>query len=159
EAELRRTREECELLTLQAGQVQQELARVHAEKLRLAQEARSRPATSQFGDVSIGEVVLLGERDTPPHREVSFVIRDVRREGQEIAEAAVRLVEHWGRPGLVIFKEEGRPPVLDSWTESGREDDRPFMLLIHGDEATQAAYDAMTTPDWHLMRALIARIA
>ncbi len=99
EQDLRSAREECELLTLQTRQVQQELERVHAEKVRLAHEMKSRVALPGLDDVAIGEVAVVGERDTPPHREVSFVVREVRAGERQVAEAAVRLVEHWGRPG------------------------------------------------------------
>jgi hypothetical protein len=158
EHDLRSAREECELLTLQTRQVQQELERVHAEKLRLAHEATSRVALPGLDDVAIGEVAVVGERDTPPHREVSFVVRDVRAGERQVPHAAVRLVEHWGRPGLVIFSDPGRAPLFETWHEGGREDGRPYMLLVHGEESAQRVYDAMGTLDWQLVQALSVRL-
>ncbi len=131
---------------------------MHAEKVRLAHERSRASRCLALDDVSIGEIVVVGERDTPPHREVSFVVREVRAGERQVAEAAVRLVEHWGRPGLVIFAEEGRAPLFETWRESGREDGRPYMLLVHGEESAQSVYDAMGTLDWQLVQALAARL-
>ena len=158
EQDLRSAREECELLTLQTRQVQQELERVHAEKVRLAYEVKSRVALPGLGDVAIGEIAVVGERDTPPHREVSFVVSEVQAGERKVAQAAVRLVEHWGRPGLVIFADEGRASLFETWRESGREDGRPYMLLVHGEESAQRVYDAMGTFDWQLVQALTVRL-
>jgi predicted nucleic acid-binding Zn-ribbon protein len=158
EQDLRSAREECELLTLQTHQVQQELERVHAERVRLAHEARSRVALPGLDDIAIGEVAVVGERDTPPHREVSFVVRQVQAGERRVAEASLRLAEHWGRPGLVIFADEGGASLFETWRESGREDGRPYMLLVHGEESAQAVYDAMGTLDWQLAQALAVRL-
>src|SRR5690606_10234533 len=94
----------------------------------------------------------------PPHREVSFVVREVRAGKRRVAEAAVRLVEHWGRPGLVIFAEDGRAPFFETWRESGQEEGRPYMLLVHGEESALRVYDAMGTFDWQLVQALVVRL-
>jgi hypothetical protein len=155
---LRGAREECELLTLQTRQVQQELERVHSEKVRLTQDLKSRIALPGLDDVEIGEVEVVGERDAPPHREVSFVVREVRAGERWTAEAAVRLVEHWGRPGLAIFTVDGRAPLFETWRESGREDGQPYMLLVHGEESAQRVYDSMGTFDWQLVQALAVRL-
>ena len=158
EKELRAAREECELLTLQTHQVQEELQRVHSEKIRLAHEAESRISLPGLADITIGEVSLVGVRDTPPHREVSFIVRQVQAGERRVAEASVRLVEHWGRPGLAIFADDGAVPLFKAWQESDREDGRPFMLLVHGEESAQRVFDAMGTIDWHLMQALALRL-
>ncbi len=158
EAQLKTALDECELLTLQTNQVQQELERVHAQKLRLEREAKALILSPGLDDVSIGEVRVINERDTPPHREVSFLVREVRAGSRQIAEATVRLVEHWGRPGLAVFADDGASTVFESWRECGREDGRPYMLLVHGEEPTQRVLDAMGTFDWQLIQALAARI-
>ncbi len=142
ERDLRGAREESELLTLQTHQVQQELERMHAERVRLEDELKSRVALPGLDDVTIGEVVVGGERDSPPHRELSFIVRGTRAGARHVAEAAVRLVEHWGRPGLVIFADDSRTALFETWRESGREDGRPYMLLVHGEESAQRVYDS-----------------
>ncbi len=156
--DLRSAREESELLALQTQQVQQELERVHAEKVRLAQEVKSQVAFPGLDNVTIGELTVESIRDTPPHRELSFVVHQVRAGERQVAGASLRLVEHWGRPGLVVFSEDGRAPLFDTWRENGREDGRPYMLLVHGEESAQAVYDAMGTLDWQLTQALVVRL-
>lgn len=158
EKALRDSREECELLTLQSHQIQQELERLHARNLQLAHGARSQIALPGFDDVAIGEARVIGERASSPHRELSFIVRDVRVGNRTIPAASVRLVEHWGRPGLVIFADEGRPALLESWRESGREGEQPYMLLVHGEESAQRVYDAMGSLDWQLIQALATRL-
>ncbi len=157
EAQLSAARDECELLTLQTNQVQLELVRVHEEKVRLEREAKARILLPGLDGVSIGEVRVVGERDTPPHREVSFAVRDVRAGSRHISEATVRLVEHWGRPGLAVFADESGSSLFEAWRECGREDGRPYMLLVHGEEPTQQLLDTMGTFDWQLIQALAAR--
>lgn len=158
ERRLRDAREECELLTLQSQQVQQELERLHGENVRLTHDLKARGTAPGFDDISIGEVIVIGARDTPPHRELSLRFKDIRAGDREVAGAAIRLVEHWGRPGLAIFTDEGRTPVLDTWRESGREDGKPYMLLVHGEESALRVYEAMGALDWQLVRALASRI-
>ena len=158
ERDLQQARDECELLTLQTLQVQQELERVHAEKARLTHAGNCRIGPSTLHDITIGEVLVVGERDTPPHREVSFVVRTVRAGERQIEQATVRLVEHWGRPGLAVFAEDGRPTLFETWRESGREDGRAYMLLVHGEESAASVYDTMGTLDWELAQSLVARL-
>jgi len=158
ESELRTAREESELLTLQMSQVQRELERTHHERMQLLKDRNERIALRDMDDIAIGDVAVVGERDTPPHREVSFLVRDVRAGQRRIAEANVRLVEHWGRPGLAVFVVDGQCPLFEAWQESGREDGRPYMLLVHGEESAQRACDAMGTLDWQLVQALAVRL-
>ena len=157
-SELAAVRDERELFALQSDQLQREVERLHADNLRLSRTMESLVVAPGFEDVAIGELRVIGERDTPPHREVSFVLRDVSVGSRTTAEARVRLVEHWGRPGLAIFADDGAPPLVASWVESGREDGRPYMLLVHGEEATQRLLDRMGTHDWQTLQAVVLRI-
>src|SRR5690606_32267861 len=100
----------------------------------------------------------IGERDTPPHREITFHVRNVHAGERQIADATVRLVEHWGRPGLAIFANPGSTTLFEAWRESGREDGNPYMLLVHGEESTQAVYDAMGPVDWQLAQLLVLQL-
>ncbi len=58
----------------------------------------------------------------------------------------------------MIFADDGRAPLFETWRESGREDGRPYMLLVHGEESAQRVYDAMGTLDWQLVQALAVRL-
>jgi hypothetical protein len=158
EQELRNARDECDLMGLQMNQVQQELEHVHQQKLTLEHDANARIPLPGMGGLSIGAVEAVGERDTPPHREVSFIMRDLRAGSRHVAQASVRLVEHWGRPGLVVFAADSGATLFEAWHESGREDGRPYMLFVHGEEATQRMLDAMGTFDWQLIQALAVRV-
>ncbi|MGE0310854.1 MAG: hypothetical protein AB7P21_04435 [Lautropia sp.] len=158
EQALRAAREECELAILQSNQLQQELLRIHDEKSKLLRTLSARPEFPEFDVVTIGSLEVVGKRDTPPHRELSFSLRDVRVGQHEIAEVQVRLVEHWGRPGMAIFSHEGAPAPIKAWQESGREDERPYLLLVHGEASAEAVFDAMCTLDWLVVQALAMRM-
>ncbi|NDY93414.1 hypothetical protein [Ideonella livida] len=105
----------------------------------------------------IDRVELQAERDTPPHRELQLTLRGVR-----LAEPAgthwdavhLRLVEHHGHAGFVVFREAGADPLFQHWQDDGEEAGRPFMMLIPADEVSRSHIDALGARDWALLHAL-----
>ena len=152
------TRQENELMLQQLHQVQGELEHYYVECRRLEAAAASMvPATAGL-NMAVAEVLPLAERDTPPHRELTFQLRGVTLEDREIPEATVRLVEHQGHPGLVVFGNEAGAQLLTCWQETGREDGRPFMLLVPADAPVRPLLEAMDQADWLLLQSLPARL-
>jgi hypothetical protein len=85
-------------------------------------------------------------------------VESIRAGSRKINDVAVRLVEHRGRPGIVIFRSDDGTQLLEVWRESGREDGRPYMLLVEGDEFSQGVFHAMGALDWELTRRLVEAI-
>jgi len=108
--------------------------------------------------VQIGELRPAGQRDERPHREITWHMRAVDVLGRVVPSAEVRLVEHHGRPGLVIMAPRTDTPLLHGWQETGREDNRPYMLLVPGDPSGTAKLDALDSADWLVLLAISERI-
>ena len=152
------TRQENELMLQQLHQVQDELEHYGLECRRLQEAATAMVPASGNPDIAVGEVVPSAERDTPPHRELTFQLFRVAVQDRQIAEATVRLVEHQGHPGLVVFGNDTGPQLLSGWRETGREDGRPFMLLVPADAPARPLLAAMDQVDWLLLLSLPARL-
>jgi len=150
--------EESELLLLELHQVQEELEAVCLARRALQTAAESAVPAADGLDLEVGEMRPVAERAALPHRELSFALRQATVAGREIPEAALRLVEHLGHPGLVVFANPQGPQLLDAWQESGREDGRPYALLVPGDRHSQPIFDAMGSTDWLLIQALAGQI-
>ena len=150
--------EESELLLLELHQVQEELEAVCLERRALQTAAESAVPAADGLDLRVGEMRPVAERAALPHRELSFALRRATVAGREIPEAALRLVEHLGHPGLVVFASPQGPQLLDAWQESGLEDGRPYALLVPGDRHSQPIFDAMGSTDWLLTQALASQI-
>lgn len=149
---------ESEQLLLELHQVQEELETVCAQRRALQTAADSALPEAIGLSLTIGELLPTAERAALPHRELSFALRRLRLAGREVDESTLRLVEHHGHPGLVVFANMQGPQLLDSWIESGREDGRPYALLVPGDRHSQPIFDAMGSTDWLLTQALVGQM-
>lgn len=158
-AEVAALRSELEERHVVTDQMQEELEYFHAE----IQELKRRPLVSSVVALarpgpSMGGLFLGPERDTPPHRELSIQV-----DGLRVSEAAapqsmdLRLVEHHGRAGLVVFGDAGSS-ALAGWVESGHEDGRGYMLLIPSDRNTWPALRALTAMDQRVLEAILDRL-
>lgn len=152
--ELADTRQENELMLQQLHQVQEELEHYYLECRRLHEEAASTVPGSAAVKLAVAEVLPSAERNSPPHRELTFQLRQVVVDDRMIPEATVRLVEHHGHPGLVVFGNPQGPQLLSSWRETGREDGRPYMLLVPADDPARPLLEAMGYADWQLLQTL-----
>lgn len=159
-ADVSALRAELEERHVQADQMQEELEYFHAE----LQELKRRPPVSAAVAVarpgpSIGGLLFGPERDTPPHRELSVQVDALRiTEGAAPQSMDLRLVEHHGRAGLVVFGDAGRS-ALAGWAESGQEDGRGYMLLIPSDRSTLPAARGLTAADQRVLDAVLDRLA
>jgi hypothetical protein len=68
--------------------------------------------------------------------------------------AAVRLLEHQGRPGLAIMSAAGVQRLVSAWQADGTEGDADFMLLIPEDELGRQRLQHLGTTDWATVTAL-----
>jgi hypothetical protein len=138
--------------------VQEELERYYLE-LKKAHEAPlpiSRLAGSGFMKVDSVELGALA--DAPPHRHLDVRMRGLRTPHRDIAHLDLRVVEHFGRPGLAILLADGSTPPLGAWEPSGREGERAFMLLVPEDEPSRRRLASWATRDWCLLVDLVALV-
>jgi hypothetical protein len=159
--ELSDAQEDNRDLLVQMQQMQRELETyfLRCREFENAQPPAAMTAVSEGSTLPGGSLVPAGERDEAPHRELSFVLQQPRQVGQPVAFAALRLVEHHGRPGLVVFEQEQGAQLISAWCESGREHDRAYMLLVPGDDHGRQLLDALRTSDWLRLQSLVSRIA
>lgn len=109
--------------------------------------------------LQVGSIDLVGARDEAPHRELSFTFHDWACPTGTLDTTTVRLIEHLGHPGLVIFAAaDGRAP-LTQWQPVGNEDGRPFMILLPHDQHPDAPMSRMASADWRLVNSLAALLA
>lgn len=141
-AETTKLRHDNELLNSFLQQMQEELER--------SSQATPPPATSaeSIAPKPAVTVAFGHEQLDAPHRHVDFSIR-YERHARGAMDLAGRLVEHHGRPGLLLFADAGSQ-ALGRWTESGDEGGRGFMLLVPGVASGAALIDALPATDLQL---------
>jgi hypothetical protein len=153
---LAEARQESELLLLQLHQVQEELEHYYLEYRKLQERGGAAvPRTPVPSDAfSIGQLQIDGERDTPPHRELSLSLRQLAIGDRRFASLQLRLVEHVGRPGIAIFAPPGADRPLSAWQDSGSEDGRPYLLFVPTDPNSRAFWQRLPRTDWAFLAAL-----
>ena len=160
DAALKEAMEENELILLQLHQVQEELECYFLENRKLSSRPSSAPSLSEgpcleYDDISLGTAVSGGA-----HKHLDFTLENARLSGRHLGRLALRLVEHHGHPGLLVFH-AGSPPSapLWNWKESGSEDGRPFMLVVPQDAAGRDYLRAATTSTLALLKGAVAAVA
>ena len=108
--------------------------------------------------VRFDDIVPVTERGSLPYRELSLSLRGVAIGDESVGECTVRIVEHFGHPGLAIFRDPAKPALIEAWAESGREDDKPYQLLVPVDANCRPMLDALTRQDWSFLLSLTARV-
>jgi hypothetical protein len=96
------------------------------------------------------------EQLDPPHMQLDYTARCSVQIGGT-AEISGRLVEHNGRPGLLIFSDAGAH-VFARWIESGNEGGRGFMLLVPEDRSGVPLINGAPASDWTLLMQLTLSI-
>ena len=152
QAKLNAAGEENELLLLQLHQVQEELEHYFLEnklleKKRLVLEAGA-PRMLRVDALRLGP-----SHDDPPHRHLEFTLEKVRLGERGFASVRMRLVDHNGHPGLLIFQ-GGSPEAapLQHWQPNGEEKGHPFLLVVPQDDPGRDFLVAATTSDLLLVK-------
>ncbi len=147
--------EENELMLLQLQQVQEEVEHYYLECRRLEGAASTVTSAAQI-DLAIEQVQPVTERGTHPYRELTFTLQQVKVGERTLPQARVRLVEHHGHPGLVVFANAQGAQLLTAWRQSGQEDGMSYMLLVPSDAESRPVFDAMDSTDWLVTLALVS---
>lgn len=162
QGELEATRRDNDMLQAQARQVVDELVFYHAER-SAQKKASAAPQVDDAGIYPLGPMLSVASvefdepRETPPHRELAFVAHDVGLRGRHWDTIRGRLVEHHGRPGLVIFGDAGHEPLV-GWTETGAEEGHGYVLLIPSDANSLLGLTRLASSDWTMLSGLIEQI-
>jgi len=158
-AELEEARSEGELLLLQLLHVHEELEHYYLAWRELEQRsARYRPAFRLATGVEIGDIEPRSERPEPPHREFDFHLATAQVGQRSLSAVDLRLIEHRGRPGLVLLAGRDGSVPLSGWVQHGVEDERPFMLVVPSDNHFDLIWRTMPRSDWRFLCGLPAAI-
>lgn len=158
QTELDELKQDNELLLKQLQQVQEELEHYVVDNRKLLAKGA---AAARAGTCAVTlEALDIGQsQDSPPHRGLDLVARNLRYGQRGVARLRLRLVEHLGRPGLAVFGEaQGGDAIFSSWAESGQEDGQPFMLIVPSDHAAHALLMRLPRADWELLEGLVVEL-
>lgn len=146
-----------EVLLLHLHCLQKEMEGYFLESQKLRRKARRLEATGPLRALDVQEIERGQICEEPPYRHVDFQLRSVFQNHQRLAVLDLRVVEHHGVPGLVVFDtlESGSPP-LSCWVASGQENGRSFMLLHPQHKTARALFAELTTSDWLLLNDAVA---
>jgi len=147
--------EENELMLLQLHQVQEELEHYFLEARRLKKNAKQHHSEAlgiwEYGSFAFGEV-----REESPHRHLNFTLDETKSRVRIFRNIRLRLLEHHGRPGILLFQPQGdQTSPLHHWQQSGEEGGVPYMILIPQDQAGADFLVAATTSDLLFIRGIL----
>jgi len=144
---------------LQSARIESDLLLRQLHRVHAAAEAAA-PAAGE-GDapvvLQVASVTVEHERIDLPYRELTVRLWRVVTGSRSFEKIDLRLVDHHGRAGLVIFAGDADSPLY-GWVPSGEESGRPFMTLIPKDDANSGRLARLGRSDWDLMQAIVARI-
>lgn len=150
ETKLKDAKEESEMLLLQLHQVQEELEHYFFENRRL--EKARLVSGSYASRILQVEGLRIGPcQDAPPHRHLDFTLDQARLGDRNLGGVRMRLVEHNGRPGVLVFQGV-EAELLYHWKSNGEENGKAFMLVIPQDDAGKLFLEAAPTSDILFLR-------
>ncbi|RVT49457.1 hypothetical protein [Rubrivivax albus] len=154
--ELGAVQAEREELTAQLIQAHSDAAAAQAlasEPAALGNTWPTGNAGSARAPVVAGGVSLVRLRDEAPHREAHFQFTGVLTPKGHLPELDVRLVDHHGRPGIVIFGNAAQPP-FSGWRQTGDEAGQGYMLVVPSDGEGPRTLSPLPAADWAFLRSL-----
>jgi hypothetical protein len=126
-----------------------------ARRVELQEQRRLQNARIAEGCLVVGSIALGPEQDAPPHRHLALELHGVQLGDRSSSVSAVRLVEHLGRPGLVLFSSAGNRHWLGAWLETGREGEQTYMALLPTDAPCRDILQCMPSRDWRALLSLV----
>jgi hypothetical protein len=146
------TKEENDLLLLHLHQVQEELEHVFLENCRLERE-RLNGCFNGARHLQLERLRLGHCHDRAPHRHLDFTLDKVHIGDRKLSSVRLRMVEHHGRPGMVVFqnKEKNQFPI-EYWEPNGEENGVPYMLIVPQDDRGKKILEAFPSSDLLLIR-------
>lgn len=102
------------------------------EALKIAEE---NAVYSGANGCQIASIELMDSVERPPHNHLNVLLRHLQFGSSTWPWVRIRLVEHHGRPGLVIFEPPGDAMPLQQWMRSGEENGMHYFLLVPENES------------------------
>jgi len=156
---LKKAIEENELLLLQLHQVQEELEHYFLE-VRRVEQAFKESSTGSQATLKVDAIEVGDREEKAPHRHINFVLREATQFQRSFSKLNLRLVEHHGKPGIVVFgNDQNTTQSLSHWQQHGDEAGRGFMLLVPADKIGKDFLVAATASDLLLVREAVALLA
>jgi hypothetical protein len=147
-------KEENDLLLLQLHQVQEELEHYFLENRKLSKHTANKAASLGHPVLTAEAVKIATSGGSDEHRHIDFCLEEASLNDRYLGRLDLRLVEHHGRPGLLMFGQQN--PPLHHWVISGEEDGNPFMLIVPQDKAGCEYLKAATTSDLFILQGAIS---
>lgn len=135
---------ENNMLLLQLHQVQEELEQYYLENKSLRESGRGGAAhtATPGGEPTLGRAVEDGA-----HRHLNLTLSMPGPDGQAATDLRLRLADHQGVPGLVLFASGSTAP-LKNWQPKGEEGGRPYMLIHPAQQGLRPWFEGLGSNDW-----------
>jgi len=106
----------------------------------------------------IEEVILGSRHEVGEHQHLNYTLRGIKHLGRKFNQLDVRIVDHRGNPGILIFEPNPEERAFYGWTKTGEENGRKFMLVIPSDKWGKDFLIRCTTNDILLVKDITANI-
>jgi hypothetical protein len=137
----------------------QEIHNAHQESESFFEQWKSLEASVQPHFLTAERILRGGEKHHPPHHHLDYVFESASLFERHWRRLPVRLVEHHGNAGLVIFHSSGNGTTpLYQWEPNGQENGLDLMLFIPSDKKSAAKLAGIPTSDLLLVRDAAAKI-
>jgi hypothetical protein len=103
----------------------------------------------------IEEVIRGTAHETGEHQHINYTLRGITHLGRKFSSLDVRIIEHRGNPGIVIFEPLVEERVIYAWERHGEENGRPFMIIIPSKIKNKEWLVRATTNDLLLIKDII----
>jgi hypothetical protein len=117
------------------------------------------PWTEDSAPLQVAEFKPGERHEGVQHRHLDYQLAYARQAGRRWDRIDLRLVEHLGRAGLLIFHDGAGPAPLLAWSVCGEENGRPFMLLLPSDSPGRYQLDRLGRSDWRFVIAAVDWLA
>ena len=115
-----------------------------------------RDAWKKISVSTVVQEVLRGPvHETGEYKQIDYTLREISHLGRKISQLDVRIVEHRGNPGILVFEPDTIERALYGWTKTGEETGRSYMLVIPNDEKGKDFLLKATTNDITLIKSII----
>jgi peptidoglycan hydrolase CwlO-like protein len=106
----------------------------------------------------IEEVIRGTAHETGEHQHINYTLRGITHLGRKFSRLDVRIVEHRGNAGMVIFEPISEERPFYAWEKHGEENGRSYMLIIPSEKKGEEWLVRSTTNDLLLCQSIASFI-
>jgi hypothetical protein len=137
----------------------EEIKNAFQESEKILEICKIKEATTNPFYLEIGSSIIGDENVNLTHSHLNFTFKNIKLFGRHWKLLQVRLVEHNGKAGLVIFNDvENSSYPLYHWEKDGEENGVDFMIFVPADTKSRIKLVKAPTSDLLLIREITARI-